>query len=185
MRTLRQFYKYVHTISRSRYIYGQWGNCNDFYVRIWIFKFSVLNDARANGDHFLICACKRKNKYQKIAWIFQNWIGILDKNNINRRYSDRNIDWIRQKKLKNYRGLWPILQNKNTECKMVRTNIENITLAQANAFTNFAKNSSYIIPGVYDLTTEDTNWVLTSSFIIFTMQTGTNIWLMDGILMNK
>lgn len=35
-----------------------------------------------------------------------------------------------------------------------------------------SRNSSYIIPGVYDLTTEDTNWVLTSSFIIFTMQTG-------------
>lgn len=34
------------------------------------------------------------------------------------------------------------------------------------------KNSSYIIPGVYDLSVEDTNWVLTSSFIIFTMQTG-------------
>lgn len=31
------------------------------------------------------------------------------------------------------------------------------------------KNSSYIIPGVYDLSVEDTNWVLTSSFIIFTM----------------
>lgn len=35
-----------------------------------------------------------------------------------------------------------------------------------------SRNASYIIPGVYDLTTEDTNWVLTSSFIIFTMQTG-------------
>lgn len=34
------------------------------------------------------------------------------------------------------------------------------------------RNSSYVIPGVYDLTVEDTNWVLTSSFIIFTMQTG-------------
>ncbi|XP_059612678.1 putative ammonium transporter 3 [Phlebotomus argentipes] len=36
----------------------------------------------------------------------------------------------------------------------------------------FARNSSYVIPGVYDLSVEDTNWVLTSSFIIFTMQTG-------------
>lgn len=27
-------------------------------------------------------------------------------------------------------------------------------------------------PGVYDLSVEDTNWVITSSFIIFTMQTG-------------
>uniref|UniRef100_A0A6B2E7W1 Ammonium transporter n=1 Tax=Phlebotomus kandelakii TaxID=1109342 RepID=A0A6B2E7W1_9DIPT len=37
---------------------------------------------------------------------------------------------------------------------------------------SFARNSSYVIPGVYDLSVEDTNWVLTSSFIIFTMQTG-------------
>lgn len=56
---------------------------------------------------------------------------------------------------------------------MVKTVVQNVTVAQANAFTSFAKNSSYIIPGVYDLSTEDTNWVLTSSFIIFTMQTGT------------
>lgn len=34
------------------------------------------------------------------------------------------------------------------------------------------RNSTYVIPGVYDLSVEDTNWVLTSSFIIFTMQTG-------------
>lgn len=37
---------------------------------------------------------------------------------------------------------------------------------------SWARNNSYVIPGVYDLTLEDTNWVLTSSFIIFTMQTG-------------
>lgn len=57
---------------------------------------------------------------------------------------------------------------------MVRpTLLENITMVQANALSNSAaKNSSYVIPGVYDLTVEDTNWVLTSSFIIFTMQTG-------------
>ncbi|XP_017035778.1 putative ammonium transporter 2 [Drosophila kikkawai] len=33
-------------------------------------------------------------------------------------------------------------------------------------------HSTYVIPGMYDLSVEDTNWVLTSSFIIFTMQTG-------------
>jgi len=33
-------------------------------------------------------------------------------------------------------------------------------------------HSNYVIPGLYDLSVEDTNWVLTSSFIIFTMQTG-------------
>ncbi|XP_055845697.1 putative ammonium transporter 3 [Episyrphus balteatus] len=37
---------------------------------------------------------------------------------------------------------------------------------------NQVHNGSYVIPGVYDLSVEDTNWVLTSSFIIFTMQTG-------------
>lgn len=43
-----------------------------------------------------------------------------------------------------------------------------------NGSQNFwtSRNSSYVIPGVYDLSVEDTNWVLTSSFIIFTMQTG-------------
>lgn len=40
------------------------------------------------------------------------------------------------------------------------------------AFHTTARNSSYVIPGMYDLTVEDSNWVLTSSFIIFTMQTG-------------
>lgn len=40
-----------------------------------------------------------------------------------------------------------------------------------NHFWN-TRNSTYVIPGVYDLSVEDTNWVLTSSFIIFTMQTG-------------
>ncbi|XP_037045515.1 putative ammonium transporter 2 [Bradysia coprophila] len=40
------------------------------------------------------------------------------------------------------------------------------------AFRTTSRNSSYVIPGMYDLTVEDSNWVLTSSFIIFTMQTG-------------
>lgn len=51
---------------------------------------------------------------------------------------------------------------------------ENSTLGQSSAFESTARNSSYVIPGVYDLTVEDSNWVLTSSFIIFTMQTGNN-----------
>lgn len=50
--------------------------------------------------------------------------------------------------------------------------VDNVTSGHSAAFYSGPKNSSYIIPGVYDLTTEDTNWVLTSSFIIFTMQTG-------------
>lgn len=48
--------------------------------------------------------------------------------------------------------------------------VRNDTLAGAHFWT--PRNSSYVIPGVYDLSVEDTNWVLTSSFIIFTMQTG-------------
>lgn len=48
---------------------------------------------------------------------------------------------------------------------------ENSTFTPS-AFRSNARNSSYVIPGVYDLSVEDSNWVLTSSFIIFTMQTG-------------
>lgn len=52
---------------------------------------------------------------------------------------------------------------------------DNATIAQM--YYSGPKNSSYIIPGVYDLTVEDTNWVLTSAFIIFTMQTGKNCYI--------
>ncbi|XP_055839159.1 putative ammonium transporter 2 isoform X1 [Episyrphus balteatus] len=48
----------------------------------------------------------------------------------------------------------------------------NVTASQATALKGVFRNGSYVIPGVYDLSVEDTNWVLTSSFIIFTMQTG-------------
>lgn len=51
------------------------------------------------------------------------------------------------------------------------SNNENTTTA----FRTTSRNSSYVIPGMYDLTVEDSNWVLTSSFIIFTMQTGSYI----------
>jgi hypothetical protein len=55
---------------------------------------------------------------------------------------------------------------------MGKTTVENATVAASNAFNSFARNNSYVIPGIYDLEVEDTNWVLTSSFIIFTIQTG-------------
>jgi hypothetical protein len=55
---------------------------------------------------------------------------------------------------------------------MGKITIENATSTASHAFNTFARNSSYVIPGIYDLEIEDTNWVLTSSFIIFTMQTG-------------
>lgn len=55
---------------------------------------------------------------------------------------------------------------------MGKVSIENSTASASGAFSSFSRNSSYVIPGIYDLEIEDTNWVLTSSFIIFTMQTG-------------
>lgn len=62
----------------------------------------------------------------------------------------------------------------------------NATASQATAFKGVARNSSYVIPGVYDLTTEDSNWVLTSSFIIFTMQTGKLILKLNkNMFLNK
>lgn len=39
-------------------------------------------------------------------------------------------------------------------------------------FHRTSRNSSYVLPGIYDLDLADATWVLTSSFIIFTMQTG-------------
>lgn len=51
---------------------------------------------------------------------------------------------------------------------MLADTLKNLTLITATT----ARNSSYVIPGLYDLSVEDANWVLTSSFIIFTMQTG-------------
>lgn len=56
----------------------------------------------------------------------------------------------------------------------------NGSIAAGQSFFGGSKNenySSYVIPGVYDLTTEDTNWVLTSSFIIFTMVNEFNLSL--------
>ncbi|XP_068157815.1 putative ammonium transporter 2 [Drosophila tropicalis] len=50
--------------------------------------------------------------------------------------------------------------------------LDNATASHLTALKGIPRNSSYVIPGLYDLSTEDTNWVLTSSFIIFTMQTG-------------
>lgn len=41
-----------------------------------------------------------------------------------------------------------------------------------NGTTENITAEAVILPGIYDLAIEDTNWVLTSSFIIFTMQTG-------------
>ncbi|CAG9766110.1 unnamed protein product [Ceutorhynchus assimilis] len=39
-------------------------------------------------------------------------------------------------------------------------------------FNSSFANSSYSIPWLYNITVEDANWIITSSFMIFTMQTG-------------
>ncbi|GJQ76090.1 hypothetical protein Trydic_g1841 [Trypoxylus dichotomus] len=39
------------------------------------------------------------------------------------------------------------------------------------------KNESDTMPWYYDMTLEDTNWIITSSFMIFTMQTGLTYWI--------
>lgn len=44
-------------------------------------------------------------------------------------------------------------------------------------FQNFHENLTEInktdsIPWLYNIDTEDTNWIITSAFMIFTMQTG-------------
>lgn len=36
----------------------------------------------------------------------------------------------------------------------------------------FVNNQTTTIPWLYDINTEDTNWIITSAFMIFTMQTG-------------
>lgn len=36
----------------------------------------------------------------------------------------------------------------------------------------FIDNQTNTIPWLYDINTEDTNWIITSAFMIFTMQTG-------------
>lgn len=39
-------------------------------------------------------------------------------------------------------------------------------------FQYFSRNNSYAIPGMYDLDIADAPWILTTTLIIFTMQTG-------------
>lgn len=38
--------------------------------------------------------------------------------------------------------------------------------------TNFTNVGNQSIPWVFDINIEDSNWIITSSFMIFTMQTG-------------
>ncbi|XP_055919663.1 putative ammonium transporter 3 [Eupeodes corollae] len=50
------------------------------------------------------------------------------------------------------------------------TTENNVTAARTDSILQ--NSSSYVIPGVYDISVDDATWVLSSSFIIFTMQTG-------------
>lgn len=52
--------------------------------------------------------------------------------------------------------------------------MENLSVSEIfeSVFHYFPHNSSYAIPGVYDLQLQDATWVLTSTLIFFTMQTG-------------
>lgn len=45
-------------------------------------------------------------------------------------------------------------------------------MATLHSINSYARNSSYVIPGVYDIETQDVAWVLVASIVIFTMQTG-------------
>lgn len=52
--------------------------------------------------------------------------------------------------------------------------MENLSFSEIfdSAFHFHSHNSSYAIPGLYDLQQEDASWVLTATLIFFTMQTG-------------
>lgn len=50
--------------------------------------------------------------------------------------------------------------------------------------SEYARNGSYVIPGVYDIETIDAGWVLLASIIIYTMQTGFGL-LEAGIVSKK
>lgn len=39
-------------------------------------------------------------------------------------------------------------------------------------FVNVTKTKNESIPWLFDINIEDSNWIITSSFMIFTMQTG-------------
>lgn len=52
--------------------------------------------------------------------------------------------------------------------------MENLTISEIfhSAFHFYSHNESYAIPGLYDLKVEDATWVLASTIVFFTMQTG-------------
>jgi ammonium transporter, Amt family len=52
------------------------------------------------------------------------------------------------------------------------------------SINSYARNTSYVIPGVYDIEQSDAGWVMVASIIIFTMQTGFGL-LESGIVSRK
>lgn len=60
------------------------------------------------------------------------------------------------------------------DCNSVVAKMENLTVSEIidEAFHWYSHNSSYAVPGLYDLKLEDATWVLSATLIYFTMQTG-------------
>lgn len=57
-------------------------------------------------------------------------------------------------------------------------------MATHHTINSFARNASYVIPGVYDIEQDDVAWIMVASIIIFTMQTGFGL-LESGIVSRK
>lgn len=50
--------------------------------------------------------------------------------------------------------------------------VNNITSSENVSIENKDENVSKLMPSLYNVSMEDSNWIMTSAFIIFTMQTG-------------
>lgn len=57
-------------------------------------------------------------------------------------------------------------------------------MATHHTINSYARNGSYVIPGVYDIEQDDVAWIMVASIIIFTMQTGFGL-LESGIVSRK
>lgn len=59
-----------------------------------------------------------------------------------------------------------------------------VAMETHHTMSSYARNSSYVIPGVYDVEQDDVAWIMVASIIIFTMQTGFGL-LESGIVSRK
>ncbi|CRK86663.1 CLUMA_CG000499, isoform A [Clunio marinus] len=57
-------------------------------------------------------------------------------------------------------------------------------MATHHTINSYARNDSYVIPGVYDIEQDDVSWIMVASIIIFSMQTGFGL-LESGIVSRK